>query len=175
MRAKDICLTGLLISLVLVATMFINIRLPISINGGLIHLGNIPLVVAAIAFDKKKGAIAGAIGMGLFDVLSGWTMWAPFTFVIRGGMGYIIGWIAAKKDGQSKLYNLVAVLTGGLWMMVGYYLTEAILYQNFYTPLTSIAGNAIQVLSAVVLGLPLAAIIRKTWLGASPSGRRHKP
>ena len=88
---KNICYNGVLIALVLLATMFINIRLPISINGGLVHFGNVPLVVAAISFGKKKGAVAGAFGMGLFDVLCGWILWAPFTFIIRGIMGYVIG------------------------------------------------------------------------------------
>ena len=66
---KDIVLTGLLTAIVFSATMFINIRLPISINGGLIHMGNIALFLTAFLFGKKKGAIAGAFGMGLFDIL----------------------------------------------------------------------------------------------------------
>lgn len=56
----------------LVATCFINIRLPIG-QGGLIHLGNVPLFLIAILFGKKIGALAGAFGMGLFDLMGGWT------------------------------------------------------------------------------------------------------
>lgn len=41
-------------------------------SGGLIHLGNVPLFVAAMLFGRKTGAIAGAFGMGLFDLMSGW-------------------------------------------------------------------------------------------------------
>ena len=37
------------------------------------------LSVVSILFGPKKGAVAGAIGMGLFDLISGWTLWAPFT------------------------------------------------------------------------------------------------
>ena len=157
----DLCVNAILIALVLVATLFINIRLPISINGGLIHLGNVPLVMAAIVFGKKKGAVAGACGMGLFDVLGGWMLWAPFTFVIRGVMGFVIGWIAEKKQGKSVWLNLLAILAGGVCMMVGYYFTEVILYQNWVAPFTSVPGNAIQTASALVLGLPLATLIKK--------------
>ena len=35
--------------------------------------------------------IAGGIGMALFDLLSGWTLWAPFTLVIVGCMGFVVG------------------------------------------------------------------------------------
>ncbi|MDR0935166.1 MAG: ECF transporter S component [Oscillospiraceae bacterium] len=158
--ALDVCVNGLLIALTLVATMFINIRLPISVNGGLIHLGNVPLVVAAIVFGKRSGAIAGAFGMGLFDLLSGWTLWAPFTFVVRGAMGFIIGFIAGRKGGKSVWLNTVAVVIGCAVMVVGYYFTEAIIYGNIITPVTSVPGNLVQAASAVVIGVPLATAMR---------------
>lgn len=71
----DIAIAGVCVALTLVATAFINIRLPIAANGGLVHLGNVPLFMAAIIFGKRTGAVAGAFGMGLFDLLSGWTLW----------------------------------------------------------------------------------------------------
>ena len=114
---KEIAASGLFIAMVFIATMFINIRLPISINGGLIHLGNVVLFTVAIAFGKKHGAIAGAFGMGLFDILSGWAAWAPFTFVIRGVMGYLIGSISNSKgrDGKSFLLNILAIFIGSIY------------------------------------------------------------
>ncbi|MDR0819710.1 MAG: ECF transporter S component [Oscillospiraceae bacterium] len=160
----DICLNGLLVALVLAATMFINIRLPISVNGGLIHLGNVPLVAAAIVFGRRKGAIAGAFGMGLFDLLSGWTLWAPFTFVVRGAMGWVIGKISETRGGKSFVANLLAVTVGGAIMVAGYYVTEVILYGNFVAPVTSIPGNLIQVLTALVIGLPLSTALKKTGI-----------
>ena len=84
---RFITITALFIALTYVFTAFINIRLPITANGGLIHLGNVPLFICAIIFGKKSGAIAGGVGMGLFDLLSGWTEWAPFTMIIFGLMG----------------------------------------------------------------------------------------
>lgn len=148
---KEIAISGLFIAMVFIATMFINIRLPISINGGLIHLGNVVLFTVAIAFGKKQGAIAGAFGMGLFDILSGWAAWAPFTFVIRGIMGFLIGSIANEKgrEGKSFLFNLLAIVVGSVWMIGGYYMAEVILYGNWISPVTSIPGNITQ----LVIGL----------------------
>lgn len=159
---KDIVLTGLLTSMVLVATMLINIRLPISFNGGLIHMGNVMLFLAAILFGKNKGMIAGAFGMGLFDVLSGWMVWAPFTFLIRGAMGYIIGSIAhaSGKKGDNMLYNFAGILISSVVMIAGYYATEGILYGNWIAPATSIPGNIVQLVfgcSAIFL----APLIKK--------------
>ena len=55
-----------------------------------------------IEFGKKVGALAGGIGMGLFDLLSPWAIWAPFTLVIVGLMGFVVGLISEKKKGFGK-------------------------------------------------------------------------
>ena len=70
-KTKMIVINGLFIALTLVATMFINIRLPLVGNGGLIHLGNVPMFLGAFVFGRRTGAIAGGIGMSLFDLISG--------------------------------------------------------------------------------------------------------
>lgn len=160
---KDLVETALLTALVFVATAFINIRLPILSSGGLVHLGNVILFAAAILFGKKKGAIAGAVGMAIFDLSSGWALWAPFTLVVRGIMGYIIGTIAYSnnKNGDSFLINILAVFVSGIWMIIGYYITEVILYGNLLAPVASIPGNITQLVVGLVLGLPLAKILKR--------------
>ena len=97
-QVRFLTVTAIGIALVYVFTWLINIRLPFAPQGGLIHLGNVPLFIFAILFGKKTGAIAGGVGMGLFDLLSGWTAWAPFTFVIVGCMGFVMGWITEKSS-----------------------------------------------------------------------------
>lgn len=160
---KDMVETALLTALVFVATAFINIKLPILSSGGLVHLGNVMLFTASIVFGKQKGAIAGAVGMGIFDLSSGWALWAPFTFVIRGAMGYIIGSIAWSKDrkGTNLLVNLFAVVVAGIWMIAGYYITEIILYGNWVSPMASIPGNITQIVVGAVIGLPVAKILKR--------------
>ena len=90
-NTKELVLDAMFIALTYVFTAFVNVRLPIAANGGLIHLGNVPLFICAILLGKRTGMLAGAFGMGLFDLLSGWTAWAPFTFIIVGAMGYVVG------------------------------------------------------------------------------------
>ena len=64
---KSLAITAICLVLVYVFTAVVNIRLPFAPNGGLIHLGNVPLFVAAILFGKRTGMIAGGIGMALFE------------------------------------------------------------------------------------------------------------
>ena len=168
-KTRDIAFTGLLIALVFVSTTIIIFRLPISVKGGLIHLGNVMLFVATIVFGKKKGAIAGAFGMGLFDVLSGFMNWAPFTFIIRGGMGLILGSIAyaRNKDGENVTQNVIGILLSSVWMIGGYYIAEGILYGNWIAPVASIPGNFIQLFVGLVLGIPLAVILKRVFKKAN--------
>lgn len=162
-KTKDLTISSLLIALVFIATKFINFRLPISVNGGLVHLGNTMLFTIAIVFGKKKGAIAGAFGMGIFDLVSGWLIWAPFTFIIRGVMGYIIGSIAYSNynKGEKLLWNIFAIIVSGIWMILGYYLAEVLIYGNYFSPLTSIPGNIIQIVLGIIIGIPLSEALIK--------------
>ena len=160
-KTNTLVINALFIALTLVATMFINLRLPIMGNGGLIHLGNVPLFIAAFVFGKRTGAIAGAFGMALFDLISGWTLWAPFTFVIVGAMGFLAGLIAEKVPGNRVLVYTLAVAVALLIKIVGYYFTEVILYGNWIQPFGSIPGNIMQVVIAGLIVIPLAGRIKK--------------
>lgn len=162
-KTKDMVETALLTALVFVATAFINIRLPIIASGGLVHLGTVMLFITAIVFGKEKGAVAGAVGMAIFDLSSGWALWAPFTFVVRGIMGYMVGAITWRKnrDGNNLMINIFAIILSGVWMIVGYYITEGILYGNWLTPVASIPGNVTQIVIGLILGLPISKILKK--------------
>ena len=151
-------LTGMGIALVFVATLFINLRLPIG-QGGLIHLGNVPLFLFAIIYGKKIGAMAGALGMGLFDLMGGWTPWAPATFIIVGLMGYTVGVIAEKKDDLTG-YTLAIILACAI-KVAGYYVAEALIYGNWVQPVLSIPGNLMQIGVAALIVLPMAGTLKK--------------
>jgi len=159
----DLILTAMLIALVFVATFFLNIRLPIAANGGLVHLGTAMLFIASILFGPKKGAMAGAIGMGLFDLVSGWTLWAPFTFVVRGLQGYIVGKIAWSngRNGTSVAFNLLGTILSVPVMLAGYYVCEGVLYGSWIAPLASIPGNLTQIVVGICIAIPVGVVLKK--------------
>jgi uncharacterized membrane protein len=163
-KTQALVINALFVALTLVATMFINLKLPIAGNGGLIHLGNVPLFIAAFVFGRRTGAIAGAFGMGLFDLISGWTIWAPFTFIIVGAMGYVAGLIGEKVPGKRVVVYSIAVIAALLIKIVGYYFAEVVLYGNWIAPFGSIPGNVLQVVFAGLVVVPLVARIKKRIL-----------
>ncbi|MCQ2452696.1 MAG: ECF transporter S component [Oscillospiraceae bacterium] len=156
---QSLTITALFMALTYVFTAFINVRLPIAANGGLIHLGNIPLFIGAILFGKKTGALAGGLGMALFDLLSGWTAWAPFTLVIVGLMGFVVGTLAHKRTTIVRV--LIAMAAACAIKISGYYIAEGILYGNWLAPASSIPGNLVQIGLAAVITLPILFPLRK--------------
>lgn len=160
-KTKTLVIYALFIALTLVSTMFINIRLPIMGNGGLIHMGNVPLFIAALVYGRKAGAIAGAVGMGFFDILSGWGAWAPFTFIIVGTMGFLAGLISEKVPGKRVVVNTLAVAVALIIKIVGYYFAEVILYGNWVLPFGSIPGNLMQVIIAGIIVVPIAGRLKR--------------
>ncbi len=159
---KFITITAVFIALTYVFTALVNIRLPIAANGGLVHLGNVPLFIGAIIFGKKTGAIAGGVGMGLFDLLSGWTAWAPFTFIIVALMGFAVGAITEKHHGIG--FDALAIGVACIIKVVGYYIAEVILFGNWLAPVTSIPGNLVQIGVAAVIVLIVVEKLRAVAL-----------
>ena len=158
-RTKQLVYAALGIALVFICTVFVNIRLPIAANGGLVHLGNVPLFIIAILYGRRFGALAGGIGMALFDVVGGWFLWAPFTLVIVGLIGYTVGAICEKS--QSMTAYALAMAAACLIKVVGYYGAEGIIYGNWLAPLTSIPGNLVQIGVAAVIVLLVLPKLRK--------------
>lgn len=121
------------------------------------------LFIISILFGPKKGAMAGAFGMGLFDLVSGWTLWAPFTFLTRGLQGYIVGKIAWSNGsrGNSFVFNLVATISSVPFMLAGYYVCERVLFGNWIIPAASIPGNITQNVVGICVAIPVCVALKK--------------
>lgn len=162
-KTKDLVQTALLTALIFVSTYWIQFQLPFGGNGGLVHLGTAMLFISAIVFGKNKGAISAAIGMGLFDLVSGWGLWAPFTFVIKGSMAYLVGLIVYSKgrEGNNVIVNIIATFIAGVWMIAGYFLTNTFLSGNWATAVASIPGDITQIALGMIVGIPIAKVLKK--------------
>jgi uncharacterized membrane protein len=170
LSTKELVLTALMIALVYLAGSIIKVPTV----GGFVHIGDCMVFLSVVVLGKKKGAVASAFGMLLVDVLGGYYMWAPFTFVIKGIMAYIAGAIIEKiggKDafGSFKKEYIIGFIAGGIFMVIGYFiagtilaglLTEKIgLAQGLVLAAKDIVGNIIQVVTGIVIAVPLSAIV----------------
>ena len=159
--AKQIARDAMFVALTLVFTAFINLQLPsFGGAGGLIHLGNVPLFIAAMIYGKRTGALAGGLGMGLFDLLSGWAMWAPCTIITCGLMGFVAGAICEKK--KSIVAKGLAVIVALAIKLTGYFIFEGmIMGSGVAAALKSVPGNIVQVVVAAVIVLIIITPLEK--------------
>lgn len=157
---QTLVIMAVFVAMTFVVTTYINIRIPfIPANGGLVHLGNVPVFVAAALFGKKEGAVTGALGLGLFDLLNGWVAWAPFTFVICGLIGFVYAIIV--KGRTSIVFQILAVIAAVVIKVAGYYIAEGVIYGNWLAPAASIPGNIVQIVVAGLIAIPVTVAIHK--------------
>jgi uncharacterized membrane protein len=155
---QELTLCGVFTALICIFTMFIQIQIIPGSKGGMVHLGNVPLFFAAAMFGKKVGGVGGGLGMALSDLLSGWTLYAPITFIVVALMGYVFGSIVDKKPTFLRL--TLASASALVIKLAGYYLGELILYRNAVLPIASIPGNILQVVSGAVIAVPIILVTK---------------
>lgn len=159
-RAKTLVYGALGIALVALATM--GIQIPVPQTRGYINLGDTVIFVFAMLFGARIGALAGGVGSALADLLTGYAHWAPFTLVIKGIEGLLVGLLASGE--KSYPVRVLVGLLGGLVMVSGYFLAEVVLY-GFGAALAELPGNFIQAGSAVAIG-PLVVLALQRVLRA---------
>lgn len=162
MKTKDLCIQALLIALVTVCTMVFQI--PVSATQGYIHLGDSMILLIGVFFGARYGMVAGGIGSALADLLSGYAHWVPFTLIIKGLMGWLIGKIAQSAASREKFYtarNLLASIVGIVWMVVGYFIGGGILKSSFAVAATSIPENIVQGVAGMVIFFVVGAAFHK--------------
>jgi uncharacterized membrane protein len=154
--AVGVALSGIMAALVAVVTMIIQVPTPLT--KGYINVGDSMVMLVAVLFGPTIGAFAGGFGSALADVITGYAHWAPFTLVIKGVEGFVIGYITSKKDDFTTI--LLATILGGVLMVLGYFLVEVYFYGVGYA-LTSVPGNTLQAVTGIIVGSGVGHIIKR--------------
>jgi uncharacterized membrane protein len=161
-KTKDIVYTGLLAALVCVATFIIKVPLPVS--NGYVHIGDGVIFIAVILLGKKNGALAGAIGAALADILGGYSFYVFPTFVIKGVMGLIMGTLIEKHP-DFKYRWITGAALGSIWQVVGYYFVGSLMVGNFISTISEIPGNTVQSAVGILEAVIFMSVYSKTSTG----------
>lgn len=157
---KKIVFAALLAALACVATMIIKIPTPL---GGYIHAGDAVVVLAGFLLGPVWGALAAGLGSALADVISGYVVYAPGTFVIKAVVALLAGWIIGTKLIKNEFAKaLVAGIIGGIVMVGGYMLYEAVFMGFGVGAAANIPMNCIQGAFGAVAGAALYIALSKT-------------
>lgn len=161
MTVNALTRTALFIALVTAATM--AVRIPNPATQGYINLGDAVIFTVALSFGYRAGGLAGGIGSALADLLGGYAIWAPWTLVIKGVEGALVGLLSGQNRYKGWIRGgamAIAVLAGGAWMATAYYLAGGIMFGPV-AALTEVPGNIAQAVTGMIVAFPLSAAVRR--------------
>ncbi len=145
---KRLVYIALMTALITVGTMVIQIPTPYT--KGYVNIGDSFIFLSASILGPFAGFISGGVGSALADLLSGYVVWAPWTFVIKGVEGLIVALLWRRKS--TKYFIRIAVfILAAIWMVFGYYIGGAVMY-GFKAALADVPGNIIQGIGSVIIG-----------------------
>lgn len=158
-KTRNIVLAAMLAALCCVATMIIKIPSPLK---GYLNLGDCVVLLSGFTLHPIYGFLAAGLGSALADAFSGYIVYAPATFIIKGAMALIAYYSVAflKKKTNKTIARITGSIIAECVMVFGYFLFEGVMY-GFIPSAVNIPANAVQGLFGIVLGVILAKIFDK--------------
>ena len=159
--AKQIAFTALFSALCCIGTVLIVVPLPAS---GYFNAGDIFVLLSAWCLGPLFGSVAAAVGSALADIVSGFAIYAPATFIIKG-LDVLVAYTVyaflkkrIRKDALDFIPRALSAILGEALMVAGYFLFECLLYGVIgATP--NILGNLLQGGCCIFLSVALVSIL----------------
>ena len=143
-------ISAMFAALACVATMIIKVPSPLN---GYVNLGDSIVLLAGWMLPPAYGFMAAGIGSAMADVFSGYALYAPATFVIKGIMAVIANRLAKKS-------TVAGGIIAELAMVGGYLLFESFLY-SFVPSLANIPANCVQCIVCLVIALVAIRFVKR--------------
>lgn len=179
-KIKTLVITAFFAAITFLGIQVFRIPLPAVVGTPFVHFGHIFVVMGVLLQGGKRGAISGALGLVIFDILNGYVQDVPQVLVETVVKALIVGAIfyifKKKADGDRAkeyraavicsviygIFNVVIELVAGTVKMViiGSNVSAAIAGSVASIPATVI--NALFMIVAIaVLYKPISAIYRR--------------
>ncbi len=177
-KPKKLTLTALLAAACYVSFTFLQVKIPTPAGYTSFHLGNVFCVLAGLLIDPICGGIAGALGMGIGDLLDpAYILTAPKTIILKFMMGYIAGTVGQKlfhlkeKEGKQLFaYTLIAISVAMLCNIIGEpsfsYLYYKLLLNNAdkaasYLTIAKWITTTVNAILTIIIATPLYVYLKK--------------
>lgn len=158
-KIKKIVVAALLAALTCISTMIIKIPSPLK---GYINLGDCIVLVSGWLLTPSWGFLAAGLGSALADILSGYVIYAPATFLIKGLMALVAFYgfkLACNRCGNLPS-RIISGIAAEILMILGYFVFEGFLY-GFVPSIVNIPPNAVQGVAGIAIGTALMKVFEK--------------
>ena len=157
---RTLVTAALMAALACVATMIIKIPSPMK---GYINLGDSVVLLAGWGLPPAYGFLAGGLGSALADLFSGYPVYVPATFVIKGMMALIArgGFALLRSKLGETAARILSAAAAEIMMIIGYFIAAGFLY-GFGPAMLNVPANAVQGIASVAIGILLINFIKKS-------------
>ena len=118
---RKIITAAVFAALACAATMLIQIP---TLTKGYVNLGDCVVLIAGWVCGAQWGFAAAGIGSALADIISGYALFAPGTFAVKGLMAVLAALIAAAFRHRVFLGRVASAAAAELFMVLGYFIYE---------------------------------------------------
>ena len=159
-RLKKIITAAVFAALTCAATMLIQIP---TLTKGYVNLGDGIVILAGWICGAPWGFAAAGLGSALADILSGYALYAPATFIIKGLIALIAAAIMYAFKERLFIGRVVSAVTAELFMAMGYFLYEWIFITgSFEASVIGIPENLIQGTVGVLASVTVMTALERT-------------
>lgn len=157
-KIKKLVISGFGIAIIFILTAFVAI--PIA-QFGYVNLGDAGVMLFASILNPALAFIVGGVGSASADLYLGFSQYAIFTFIIKGFEALIASYVFKTLKGKKSYFGFVLAV---VIMVIGYYLTDAILYGDLVVALGGVGFNFIQGVVSLIIACLLQRLL---YLNAS--------
>lgn len=166
-KTRQLVLAALMAALTCVGTMVIRIPTP---TNGYIHPGDGFVLLSSLLLGPLWGPLAAGFGSALTDLIGGYFVYVPATFVIKAMTsltGYAIFRFLSAKVTKDLPKLIISGIIGELVMVFGYFafeiflLSEGSLKAGILASAAGIPANMIQATFGVIICAVLYPLLKK--------------
>lgn len=159
-KLKKLTLAGAFAALTAIFTLLIQIPSP---TKGYINTGDVLVNLSAWVLGPVYGGAAAGIGSAMADLISGYTVYAPATLIIKAGMAVVSYLVYTRFSRKQKTFFslLAGAVAAEIVMIAGYALFAGVLYGSAASALLSVPENLVQGIFGAVVSSVIYEAIRK--------------
>ncbi len=158
------CCSALFAAVICASIVAVPIPLP---GNGYFNLGDCFIIISSLCLGPIWGGLAGGIGASLSDLVLGYGLYAPATFIIKFLMAIVVYFVYKTILKINPRYFFLALTLGSLLaemvMVLGYFVFE-IPVLGFAVATANIIGNLIQGCCGFIASVLIYSLLYK--LGA---------
>ncbi len=157
-KVQKLVTAALFTAIICVATIIIQIPSPLT---GYFNLGDCFVLIAAWYLGLGYGTLAAGLGSALADIILGYTVYAPATFVIKALMAVAAYLIFKAIKNKPLIGKIISAVSAEAIMVLGYFVYESVILKYGLAAASAIPTNIAQGIVAVVAATALASGMSK--------------